>query len=149
MKKYGKELEEFVNPAKLADEAVFALSSIERGSQTSLEFLQEGIELCDYMLHLFQGIKVPEAEQQKWAFRSVRDDREALQKSGIDIDRELRKTKEVRKWISDLIGDISSHSPEEIQSIKDHLLTITMPIWQNRISEFRERRMKRSLIVHG
>lgn len=149
MNSYGKELEEFLNPAKLADEAVLALSCIERGTKTSLEFLREGIKLCDYMLHLFHGIKVPEDAQQKWAFRSVRDDRKALQGSGIDIDKEFRKTEEVRKWISDLISNESSHSQEEIQSIKDHLLNITMPIWQNRTSEFRERKMKRSLMVHG
>ena len=60
-----------------------------------------------------------------------------------------RKTEEVRKWISDLTSDASSHSQKEIQSIKDYLLSITMPIWQNRTSEFRERKMKRSLMVHG
>ena len=149
MNKYGKESEEFFNPARLAYEAVLALSSIERGSKTSLELLKEGIKLCDYMINLFWEIKVPETEQQKWAFRSVRDDRKALRESGIDIDKELRRTKEARKWISELISDASSHSQQEIQSIKDHLLSITMPIWQSRTSEFRERKMKRSLIVHG
>ena len=149
MNKHSKESEEFFNPAKLADEAILALSCIERGGEASLEFLQGGLKLCDYMMHLFQGIKVPETEQQKWAFRSIRDDRKALQESGIDIDKELKKTKEVRKWISDLIDDASSHSQADIQSIKDYLLSITMPIWQSRTSEFRERKMKRSLIIHG
>jgi hypothetical protein len=149
MNKYAKESEELFNPAKLADEAVLALSYIERGSEASLEFLQGGLRLCDYVMHLLQAIKVPETEQQKWAFRSVHDDRKALKESGMDIDNELRRTKEVREWISDLIDDPSSHSQAEIRGIKEYLLSITMPIWQSRTSEFRERKMKRSLIIHG
>jgi hypothetical protein len=139
---------QFLDLAKLADDAVLALSSVERGSKVSLELLEEGIKLCEYLLYLFREMKTPEFERERWTFHSVRDDREALRESGIDMDREYTKTEEVKKWISELINNPSSHTREEIESIKEHLMTITMPIWQKRTSEFRERKMKRSLIVH-
>lgn len=149
MNSYRDNPEQFVNPAKLADDTVLALSSVERGCEVSPELLEEGIKLCDYLIHLFQELKAPEIEREQWTFRAVRDDRKALRESGIDIDREYRRTEEVKKWISDLINNPSSHTQEEIKSIKAHLMTMTMPIWRNRASEFRERKMKRSLIVHG
>jgi len=149
MERYSDNPNQFVDPAKLADDAVLALSSVERGSQVSPELLEEGIKLCEYLIHLFQELKTPEVEREQWTFHAVRDDRKALRESGIDIDREHKRTEEVKKWISDLMNNPSSHTRQEIESIKEHLMSITMPIWQKRTSEFRERKMKRSLIVHG
>lgn len=149
MERYSDNPNQFVDPAKLADDAVLALSSVERGSQVSPELLEEGIKLCEYLIHLFQELKTPEVEREQWTFHAVRDDRKALRESGIDIDREHKRTEEVKKWISDLMNNPSSHTRQEIESIKEHLMSITMPIWQKRTLEFRERKMKRSLIVHG
>lgn len=149
MERYSDNPNQFVDPAKLADDAVLALSSVERGSQVSPELLEEGIKLCEYLIHLFQELKTPEVEREQWTFHAVRDDRKALRESGIDIDREHKRTEEVKRWISDLMNNPSSHTRQEIESIKEHLMSITMPIWQKRSSEFRERKMKRSLIVHG
>lgn len=149
MKVYSDDPNQFVDLAKLADDAVLALSSVERGSKVAPELLEEGIKLCEHLVSLFQELKTPKIEREQWTFHAVRDDREALRESGIDIDSEHRKTEEVKKWIRDLIDDPSSHTPQEIGSIKEHLMSITMPIWQKRTSEFREKKIKRSLIVHG
>jgi len=149
MKAHNDNPNQPLDPAKLADDAVLALSSVQRGSKVSSELLEEGIQLCDYLIHLFQELKAPQVETERLILRAVRDDRKALRESGIDIDKAYRKTKEVKKWISDLMHNPSSHSREEIESIKEHLMSITLPIWRHRTSEFRERKMKRSLIVHG
>ena len=58
------------------------------------------------------------------------------------------KTEKVKRMIGDLIDDPSSHTSEDIESIKEHLMNMTMPIWRHRASEFRERKMKRSLVLH-
>jgi hypothetical protein len=149
MKKSGDNPSQSPDPVKLADDAVLALSSLARGSKISPELLEEGIKLCEYLIYLFQELKMPEGEREQWTFYAVRDDRKALQESRIDIGEALRKTEEVKKWIGDLITNPSSHTQDEIEGIKEHLMTITMPIWQKRTLEFRERKMKRSLIVHG
>ena len=78
-------------------------------------------------------------------FRAVRDDKKVLQESGIDIER-VRKVKE---WINDLMKDPSSHTPEELKSIQEFLITMTMPMWQNRTLEFREKKLKRGLIIRA
>lgn len=149
MKGYSDNPNQILDPAKLADDTVLALSLVQRGSKVSPELLEEGIKLCEYLIQLFQELKTPEVEREQWTFHAVRDDRKALRESGIDIDRGHRKTEEVKKWISDLMNNPSSHTREEIEGIKEHLMNITMPIWQKRTSEFRERKLKRSLIVHG
>ena len=148
MKLYSDSPNQFIDLTKLADDVVLGLSSIERGSKVPPELLEKGIELCEYLLYLVEGLKAAEFEKERLPFHSVRDDREALRESRIDIDREYTKTEEVKNWIGDLIDNPSSHTREEIEVIKEHLMTLTMPIWQKRTSEFRERKMKRSLIVH-
>jgi hypothetical protein len=146
MIKYIRDLNQLVNPVKLADDAVFALSSIERGRKPSPELLKKGIELCDYLINLLEELKAPETQGPQSAFRAVRDDdKKALQESGIDIDMVRR----VKNWINDLMKDPSSHTSEEIKNIKKFLITMTMPMWQNRTLEFRERKLKRRLIIRG
>lgn len=139
---------QFTDPAKLADDTVLALSFIERGRKVPAELLENGVKLCDYLIQLLKESKTLQIKE-KGTFRAVRDETEALLESKIDIERELRKTEEVKSWINDLKDDPTSHTHEQIESIKEHLMTITMPIWRNRTVEFRERKMKRSLIVHG
>jgi hypothetical protein len=149
MKMHNDNPEQFPNPSKLADDAVLALSSLERGSKVTPEVLKEGIKLCDYLIHLIGELKAPQVQKDRWTFRAIRDDSIALTESGIDIDKAYEKTEQVKKWISDLIEDPLSHSREEIESIKEHLINVTMPMWQSRTSEFRDRKMKRSLIIRG
>ena len=149
MKEYSESPEQFSNPAKLADDTVLALASLERGAKVAPELLEEGIKLCDYLIHLIKQLKAPQVQGERWAFRAIRDDTRALGESGIDIDKANEKTEEVKKWISDLVDNPSSHSKEEIESIKEYLISITMPMWRSRTSEFRDRKMKRSLIIRG
>ena len=141
---------QLTDPAKLADDTVLALSSIERGSKVPVELLENGVQLCDYLIQLLKELKLPQIKQEEeGTFRAVRDETKALLESKIDVDRELSRTEEVRNWISDLKDDQTSHTDEQVESIKEHLITITMPIWRSRTVEFRERKIKRSLIVHG
>lgn len=145
MIKYIRNLDRSVNPVKLADEAVFALSSIERGKKASPELLKKGVELCDYLMSLLREPERREAPRTKLSFRAVHDNKKALQERGVDIGR-VRRTK---KRINDLIKDPSSHKPEAIRSMQEFLMTTTMPMWQNRSLESRERKLKRGLIIRG
>jgi len=145
MIKYIRDLNSLVNPAKLADDAVFALSSIERGGKVSPELLKKGIELCDYLINLLKESKSPKTQIAKLSFRAVRDDKKALQESGININ----SVRKIKNKISDLLKDPSSHTSKEIKNMQKFLMTVTMPIWQNRTLEFRERKLKRGLIVRG
>lgn len=145
MTKYTKDLNRLVNPAKMADDTVLALSSIKRGGKVSSEFLKEGIELCDYLISLLEELKPLGAQKGQLTFRAVRDDKEALQESGIDID----TVRKVRERINDLREDPSSHTNEEIKSMQELLMKTTMPMWQNRTIEFREKKLKRGFIVRG
>ena len=145
MTKHSQEFNRLVNPVKLADDTILALSSIERGVKVSPEFLREGIELCDYLITLLEELKAPEEPRAQLTFRAVRDDKKVLQESGIDIER----VREVKKWINDLMKDPSRHTPEELKSMQEFLMTTTMPMWQNRTLEFRERKLKRGLIIRG
>jgi len=145
MTKNSQEFNPLVNPVKLADDTTFALSSIERGGKVSPELLKEGVELCDYLISLLEELKTPVEPRAQLTFRAVRDDREVLQESGIDIER----VREVKKWINDLIENPSSHTPENLKTMQEFLMTTTMPMWQNRTLEFRERKLKRGLIIRG
>ena len=145
MIKYARNLNRLDSPSKMADDAVFALSSIERGREVSLEFLKEGVELCDYIINLIEEIKAPETKKNKLTFRAVHDDKEVLHEIGIDID-EVQK---IKSLINDLIKDVSSHTSEEVESIQKFLITTTMPMWKNRTLELREKKMKRGLIIRG
>lgn len=145
MTKHSQEFNQLVNPVKLADDTIFALSSIERGGKVSPELLREGIELCDYLITLLDELKTPGELRTQLTFRAVRDDKKVLQESGIDIER----VREVKKWINDLMKDPSRHTPEELKSMQEFLMTTTMPMWQNRTLEFRERKLKRGLIIRG
>ena len=144
MIKYIRDLNRLINPVKLADDAVFALSSIERGGKVSPELLKKGVELCDYLINLLEESKTAEAQRAQLPFRTVRDDKKALHESGIDIETVRR----VKKCINDLIKDTSSHTSKEIKNMQKFLITATMPMWQNRTLEFRERQLKRKLIIH-
>lgn len=145
MTNYSQDSNRLVNPAKLADDAVLALSSIERGGEVSPEPLKEGIELCDYLIGLLEALKSSGEQKGRLTFRAVLDDMRALQKSKIDID----KVREVKDWINDLTKDASSHTLEEIENIQELLITGTMWMWQNRTLEFREQKLKRGLIIRG
>ena len=147
MKRHVRDSSRFFNPARLADEAVLALSSIERGREVSLEFLKEGIELCDYLVSLL-GEASPQPERGRWAFHRTRD-REALQESEIDIDIMRAKVEQAKEALERLIQDPSSHDAEQIGKTQERLMTLTMPLWRNRTSEFRERKLKRGLSIHG
>ena len=153
MKTYSDNPEQYPNPAKLADDTVIALSSLERGSKVATEVLEEGIKLCDYLIHLIEELKAPQVQKGQWISRAILDDskalREILKESGISIDEAYKKTEQVKKWISDLVEAPSSHSREEIESIKEHLISVTMPMWWSRTSEFLDRKMEGSLIIHG
>lgn len=140
---------QFTDPAKLADDTVLALSFMERGRKVPAELLENGVKLCDYLIQILNELKTPQVKGEEGTFRGVRDETKALLESKINIEGGLRKTEEVKNWINDLKDNPTSHTHEQIESIKEHLITITMPIWRSRTVEFRERKMKRSLIVHG
>lgn len=145
MTKHSQEFNPLVNPVKLADDTIFALSSIERGGKVSPELLKEGIELCDYLISLLEELKTPVEPRAQLTFRAVRDDREVLQESGIDIER----VQKVKEWINDLMEDPFSRTLEDLISMQEFLMTTTMPMWQKRTLEFRERKLKRGFIVRG
>jgi len=145
MTKHSLEFNKLVNPIKLADDTILALSSIQRGVKVSPELLREGIELCDYMITLLEELKAPREPRAQLTFRTLRDDKKVLQESGIDIERVC----EVKKWINELMENPSCHTPEELESIQEFLMTTTMPMWQNRTLEFREKKLKRGLIIRG
>ena len=145
MTKHSQEFNQLVNPVKLADDTTFALSSIERGGKVSPELLKEGVELCDYLISLLEELKTPVEPRAQLTFRAVRDDREVLQESGIDI----KRVQKVKEWINDLMEDPFSRTLEDLISMQEFLMTTTMPMWQNRTLEFREKKLKRGLIIHG
>ena len=145
MIKRNREFNELVNPVKLADDTILALSSIQRGVRVSPELLKEGIELCDYLMTLLEELEAPREPRARLTFRTLRDDEKVLQESGIDIER----VREVRNRINDLMENPSSYTSEELESIQEFLMTTTMPMWQNRTLEFRERKLKRGLIIRG
>lgn len=145
MKKYSQEFNRLVNPVKLADDTILALSSIQRGVKVSPELLRGGIELCDYMITLLEELKAPREPTAKWTFRKIRDDKVVLQERGINIER----VREVKKWIKETMENTSCHTPEELESMQEFLMTTTMPMWQNRTLEFREKKLKRGLIIRG
>ena len=66
--KQAQESRRLFNPARLADDTVLALSSIGRGEKVSIEFLDEGIKLCDYLLSLFNELEIPESQKEQWLF---------------------------------------------------------------------------------
>jgi len=145
MTKNSQESNRLVDPVKLADNTVLALSSIQRGVEVSPEFLREGIELCDYLITLLEELRTPIEPRAQLTFRPLRDDKKVIQESGIDIER----VREVKKWINDLMENPSSHTSEELESMQEFLMTTTMPMWQYRTLEFRERKLKRGLIIRG
>jgi len=145
MKQRNQEFNSLVNPVKLADDTILALSSIQRGVKVSPELLKEGIELCDYLITLLEELKAPEKQKTQLTFRTIRDDKKVLQEIGVDI----KRVRELKKWIEDLIEDPSSHTSEELESMQEFLMTTTMPMWQNRTLEFREKKLKRGLIIRG
>jgi hypothetical protein len=136
------------NPARLADDTVLALSSIERGEEVSAELLDEGIKLCDYLLNLFNELETPESQKEQWAFHSVRD-KMALKESGVDVKSTREEVEATKEWLNHLKEGTSSYTPEKITKIQELLMNLTMPIWRGRTSEFRERKLKRGLFIHG
>jgi hypothetical protein len=148
MTKNEENLYEFVDPIRLADDTVLALSAIERGYSAPCELLKEGKQLCDYLLYLFQELKKPTVEGENWTFQMVNDDKEALLGKLNDIEKELKTVEEIKEWLSDLCHSPSSITKEQINNIKQYLIMITMPMWHKRTVQFRDRKMKRSLIFH-
>ncbi len=142
---YGRESKSVINPVKLADNTIFALSSIERGIEVDPQTLREGIDLCDYLIKLLEESECETEKKSKLTFRSIYDDRKALRESEIDLD----KLRILKEWISDLLKDASSHTPEEISQLQKVLIDATMTMWQNRTIEFREKKLRRGFIISG
>ncbi len=142
---YSRKVRELVNPVRLADETVFALSMIERGAEVPPEELKKGIVLCDYLVKLLEELEYKKEAQPKLIFRSISDDKTALMKSGISSDT-LRK---LQDWINDLITDTTSHTPDEINELQKLLIDATMRMWQNRTIGFREKKLRRGFIISG
>lgn len=143
MKNYNRYFNRLTNPVKLADNTVFTLSSIERGHKVSPVLLQEGIKLCDYLISLFKELKMSKEKKAQLIPSAVNNDYKALQE--IDID----KVREAKKLIEDLMKDPLSHTKKEIKDLRKFLITVTMPMWQNRTLEFREMKLKQGLIIRG
>jgi len=142
---YSRKVRELVNPVKLADDTVLALSMIERGTEVPPEEFKKGIVLCEYLMKLYEESEYEIEAQSKLFFRSISDDKKALMKSGINVDT-LRKLKD---WINDLIKDTTSHTPDEIRELQKLLIDATMRMWQNRTIEFREKKLRRGFVVSG
>jgi hypothetical protein len=142
---YGRESKGVINPVKLADDTIFALSSIERGIEVDPEALREGIDLCDYLIKLLEESECEREKESKLTFRSIYHDRKALRESGID----RQKLSTIKGWISDLLNDASSHTPEEIGQLQKVFVDATMTMWQNRTIEFREKKLRRGFIISG
>ena len=134
MYKYVKNVDEFTNVVKLADDTILALSSLDRGQEVSSELLERGINLLEYLEELFREIKIGKGEDDYEIFRGVRDDKMLIKESKIDLDQELEKSGEMKKMIRNLISSPSSRKSEDIKKIKEYLIKITMPYWQRRTS---------------
>jgi hypothetical protein len=133
------------NPSGLADQAVYALSSIIRDAQVSLEMLNKGVILCDYFITILDESELPDNEKSQLTFRASREDVEELKNKEIDIS----KIQEVKKLITDLMDNPKSHTPEEIRDVQQFLVITTMPMWQKRTIEFREKKLRKGLLVRG
>ncbi len=132
-----------INPVKLADDTVLALSSIKRNGKVSSEFLKKGIQLCEYLISLLEELKDFENQRPQLAFYAIRNDKNILHKHKIDID-EVRK---IREEINNLIKDHSSPDIKRIEYIQKFLIDATMPMWQIRNTEYREKNLKRRHII--
>jgi hypothetical protein len=142
-------IDKFFDPAKLADDTVIALSDIERGTSANSDSINEGVRLCDYLLHLLQEADKSEVEERRSTFTTFENDRKAFVENITDIEVERKVIQGMKRVLSDLIVDPSSHTKQEIDSIKQYFIKTTMPMWRNRTTEFRDRKMKRSLVIRG
>ena len=143
MKNQNQIRDRIVNPVKLADNAVLTLSALERKDEVSEDRLNEAISLCDYLLQLLESspsevIGVPTGS-------IIELDREALHKTEVKAE-DLHN---VRNWLTDITNDRTSHGKEDLEEMQALLVKVTMPMWRSRTSEFRERKLRRSLILHG
>jgi len=143
MTRFAKEAKTLVNPVQLADDAVLALASLERGGELMPELLSEGIKLCDYLITLLKELKTPADRRPHFAFRAVDADERSLQESKVNS----KEVEEMREKLCDLLKDPTSHAKEEVRSIQEFLMRVTMPMWQYRAAESQERKLKRGVIV--
>lgn len=146
MRPFRPYFEQPINPIKLADNTVLALASIERGEKASPKFLEGGIKLCDYMIDLLNEPKITEKRALSSAFRSIRDnDKETLEESEIDI----QEVQEIKEEMQKILHSKSSLSPERLQYLQRFFIVKTMPMWQKRISEIRDIKLRRRRLILG
>lgn len=140
MKKCIQSSNRFFNPVKLADDTVLALSAIKRGGKVAPEPLKEGVELCNYLITIFES-KESMPQREKWTFQAARD-REILQESEFDSSNMVAKAKKVKEQIQGIVEQKLSLEAKQIENIQEFLMDTTMPLWRKRISEFREKKLK-------
>jgi len=148
MSGHTQDLDRFSNPSKTADDIVLGLSLIEREGKVSPELLKEGIEFCDYLMNLLEEVRTPSSQKEQWISLTVRD-KDAIKESMINIDDTISKLKNAKECLNKVIESSSSLTPEQIRNIQEILVNVTMPIWRKRTAEFREKKLKRGLIIDG
>ncbi|MGD0884336.1 MAG: hypothetical protein ABSA46_05565 [Thermodesulfovibrionales bacterium] len=141
MRRYDEDPARF-NPVKLADNFVIALSLIKKGYMANIKQLEEGDELCDYFMDLLEDLEHGGQLNQLTSPGAIKD-REVLSESGVTRE----KVSRMKSMISRLIAERSAYTKRQIEEIQAFFIAVTMPMWQNRISEFREKRLKRGHIV--
>lgn len=148
MSGHTQDLDRFSNPSKTADDIVLGLSLIEREGNVSPELLKEGIEFCDYLMNLLEEVRTPSSQKEQWISLTIRD-KDAIKESMINIDDTISKLKNAKECLNKVIESSSSLTPEQIRNIQEILVNVTMPMWRKRTAEFREKKLKRGLIIDG
>jgi len=143
MTRYGKAAAPLANPVQLADNAVLALASLERDAVVKPELLNDGIKLCEYLVSLLEDLKGPEDRKAQFLFRAVFSDKKSLQNTKID----LEDVRQVKEKLTDLLRDPASYTKKEIEDMQRFLVMWSMPLWQHRIVESEERRLRRGLFT--
>jgi hypothetical protein len=136
------------NAVKAADEAVLALATYKRSREMSPIFLSQAISLCDYLKERISDIRDQTTE--KASHRSFRTPN-ADAKGYLDnedytshLEKAIELLKEILENPSSATADARS---EEITHIQELLINLTMPIWRRRTMEFRDKKLKRGLVI--
>jgi len=143
MKTYSADMRRRINPVRLADDTIYALSSIVRNRQADIGSLKSGIELSDYLIELLEDFQTDMDKNSFPPYRLVGQDMKSIKKLKITKDEVIK----IKMMIKNLIEEPSSHTNEEIRNIQKTLLDVTMPMWQKRSIDFRKMKMKKGFIL--
>jgi len=136
---------QFLDPSRLAEDAVLALSQLQRGSEANIEMIDAGIRLCDYLMTFWK-----EPSKDRGAFSSFSEsDKNDLTEEGWNLEEVSQKAQGIKEQIAALKASPELFKEYDIDQIKEFLINVTTPIWHKRSSDFRDRKIKRSFIIRG